>query len=222
MAAKGQAKRFNWKLAVVLPKATMSSTYGSAIGRVAESDNECLSGNFDFIDSDIDGYESEDMFAKDSEIEQSGDEPDSEPEVDGDCSVEFPNRKQKVRTPPGSRMSTTVTCSSVPAKKTTSYSHLPTAKRSRSLSHTPKSVSRTCPKTLQMEVDRLTGNVESHFSSVLGEITNLLGSVIERLDKTESKLDSMERKLQTTSSSAASGSDSKRVVPTVVRVRNFQ
>ena len=44
---------------------TMTSTYGGTIDRVADSDNGYSSGSFECID----GYESEDMFAKNSESE---------------------------------------------------------------------------------------------------------------------------------------------------------
>ena len=43
----------------------MTSTYGGEIDRVADSDNGCSSGSFDCVD----GYESEDLFAKNSESE---------------------------------------------------------------------------------------------------------------------------------------------------------
>ena len=59
-------------------------------------------------------------------------------------------------------------------------------------------------------------------SVALGNITNMLGIVIERLDKTESKLESMERKINSPlSSSATSGAEAKRKIPTIVRVSVF-
>ena len=66
------------------------------------------------------------------------------------------------------------------------------------------------------------GDGGESLSAVLGNITNMLGAVIERLDKTESKLESMERKLNSpSSSSAASGADTKRKIPIIVRVSLF-
>ena len=59
-------------------------------------------------------------------------------------------------------------------------------------------------------------------SVALGNITNMLGTVIERLDKTESKLESIERKINSPlSSSATSGAEAKRKIPTIVRVSVF-
>ena len=166
-----------------------------------------------------DGYVSEDMFAKDSvtdESDDSRDEPDSEPDVD-DREDKSPKRRKLVQTPPEPRETFAVKASSVPARmsRPTLLSHV---SKGRSLSHTPKTHSSSSrPKTLNMDASPA-GDSGSYLSSVLGEITNMLGTVIERLDKTESKLDSMERQLKTPSSSAASGSDGKRTVPTVVRV----
>ena len=66
------------------------------------------------------------------------------------------------------------------------------------------------------------GDGGESLSAVLGNITNTLGAVMERLDKTESKLESMERKLNSpSSSSAASGADTKRKIPIIVRVSLF-
>ena len=196
--------------------------------RVSECENDSEYDRHDGFTSslgkNVGGYESEDMFAKDSETDQS-DDPDSEPEMGKEESqtrkeVEI-GVKAAIQTPTvhGRSSKQAVKYSSVPARKTTPYSHLLKGNRSRSLSNTPKHVSMTCPKTLNMSSERPTGDGEGYISSVLGEITNMLGTVIERLDKTESKLHSMERQLMTPSSSAASGSDNKRIVPTVVRVR---
>ena len=77
------------------------------------------------------------------------------------------------------------------------------------------------PKSLNMDSQR---NGSESLSAVLGNITNMLGTVIERLDKTESKLQPVERKLNSPSSSnssAASGADTKRKIPTIIRVSHL-
>ena len=111
---------------------------------------------FDYVG----GYESEDMFAKDSETDQSDGEPDSELEMGEE---ESQTRKEleigvkaAIPTPPIHRKSSVmqaVKYSSVPARKTTPYSHVLKGNLSRSLSNTPKHVSRTCPKTLNIGSD---------------------------------------------------------------------
>ena len=188
---------------------------------VSEGETEYEQGHSSGNWSDCgEGYVSEDMFAKDSETDENDDscgEPDSEPNVD-DREEKSPKRRKLVQTPPIPRGNSVVKSSSVPARRPTPtlLSHV---SKGRSLNHTPKThFSSTRPKTLNMDKSPAGGESYGNLSSVLGEITNMLGTVIERLDKTESKLDSMERQLKTPSSSAASGSDGKRTVPTVVRV----
>ena len=182
-------------------------------GRSSENESDCG-----------DGCVSEDMFAKDSVTDESDDsrgEPDSEPDVH-DREDKSPKRRKLVQTEP--RETLVAKASSVPARMSRPTPVTPTpishVSKGRSLSNTPKNhFSSSRPKTLNMDASPAhAGDGGSNLSSVLGEITNMLGSVIERLDKTESKLNSMERQLKTPSSSAASGSDGKRTVPTVVRV----
>ena len=61
---------------------------------------------------------------------------------------------------------------------------------------------------------------DPNLAVVLGDISNMLGKVMERLERTETEIESMERNLISQSlSSGTSGSDERRKVPTVVRVR---
>ena len=163
------------------------------------------------------GYESEEILASDSEPEKGdnyicGTDQDSEPDLEElEELEEFPKRK-KIKhfygqTPNASHTLSTVKCSSVPAKRITPISRVQKGSSSQS---TPTHAGTMQPKALKMQ----TNGKEA--TSVLGEITNMLGKVIERLDRTETKLESLERQFKNTSSS--SGSEGKRIVPTVVRV----
>ena len=82
---------------------------------------------------------------------------------------------------------------------------------------TPKSIPRShAPKLLNMGTSSCHSESE-HLWSVSGDLTNMLGRVIERHVKHESKLESIECTLSSPSSSVSSGSECKRVVPTVIR-----
>ena len=179
---------------------------------VSGSDPELTSSEQHGFGYDGRGYESTDIFAEDSE--ESAGNVDSEPESD----EEVPVRKKPMlmKTPVSRGLNKG---SSASPKKTTSDPHFHKSISSTSLlKHTPKTIPRRhAPKVLNMGASSCGQN--ENFSSALGELTNMLGVVIERLDRHESKLESMERVLKSPSSSATSGSDHKRTVPPVVRVR---
>ena len=170
-------------------------------------------GEYDYYNPEKEGggYESEDILAQDSD------------ESVGKSSSE-PGNEEDVRKKPRLEKTTTAhgrskrPFSSVPLRKKTPQSHKTTLSMSLPR-HTPTHSDRNHdPKVLNMGTSERSDDHASSVSYTLGEITNMLGKVIDRLDKTESKLESMERKLLTTSSSSASGSEHKRIVPAVVRV----
>lgn len=193
------------------------------------------SGHEEFGDSpylsdferDVDG--SEDSYAADDSMDGTGHQTDSEPETpeseqegEDESPPELGDKQSKRRCMerssdrdvPKTRgvagNSSKVTPCNKQSRPTLSLSagHTPVIRRNR-FAH---------PKVLSTDSRRCNDGKES-LSAVLGNITNMLGTVIERLDKQESKLESMERKINTPSSSAGSGSDNRRKVPTIVRVR---
>ena len=90
---------------------------------------------------------------------------------------------------------------------------------SKSASSTPKPSKKNGLSTGRKVLNMATTSTSSdpNLAVVLGDISNMLGKVMER---TETKIESMERNLISQSlSSGTSGSDERRKVPTVVRVR---
>lgn len=177
------------------------------------------------FERDVEG--SEDSYGADDSMDGTGHQTDSEPEVpeseqegDDESPPELGDKQLKRRCMEGSPdhinihrvagNSSKVTPCTKQSRPTLSLSagHTPVIRRNRS-AH---------PKVLSTDSTRYNINGKESLSAVLGNITNMLGTIIERLDKQESKLESMERKINTPSSSAGSGSDNRRKVPTVVRV----
>ena len=181
-------------------------------GEERHRDNE--NGEYDYYNPEKEGggYESEDILAQDSDesVGKSSSEPGSEEDV---------RKKPRLeKTPTTAHGRSKRPFSSVPLRKKTPQSHKTTLSMSLPR-HTPTHSDRNHdPKVLNMGTSERSDDHASSVSYALGEITNMIGKVIDRLDKTESKLESMERKLLTSSSSSASGSEHKRIVPAVVRV----
>lgn len=182
---------------------------------------ECVQAVLD-ADSDKDDCMSDELFSdRASQSEESG--PESAEEIVPKHVVSKRQKVQESRTPSVQTNAIGVKPSSAPGKqKGTTPRAIAPHSRSRCQSYTPsvRQTASSCPKVLNMDAPK--SNVASgSLSQILGNITNMLGNVMERLDKTDSKLESMERKLNTSVSSSGSGSERKRTIPTVVRVRNL-
>lgn len=181
---------------------------------------------------DVDGYTGDDS---NSVLESMNVNSESEPEDDQPPSEETPPQLRSDSRPKRCR----VGVSPVHSNLGTTKRQVPGGSRNMSAcvtpSRTPSHERRVNPKVafnssrkivqrihVPAQSDPKGGDGGESLSAVLGNITNMLGAVIERLDKTESKLESMERKLNSpSSSSAASGADTKRKIPIIVRISLF-